>query len=96
MSLFPKIKDNSIWKTECKNCSCINSVPYCEQINCKYEPCQKGQVYLLSKGECCPKCDVPKKFCKYDGVLIDVCFTLFFVVVVLRNYKNIIFEYISA
>jgi hypothetical protein len=65
-------KINSTWQFDCNNCTCIESVPVCELIKCKYEPCEEGKLLVLNDNSCCPVCEEPKKSCHYDEYLIQV------------------------
>ena len=66
-------KEHSAWVTkDCMNCTCIQSIPYCEKIQCKYEPCEQGLKLILNNNQCCPVCQEPKQTCTYEGYLINV------------------------
>ena len=57
---------------DCQNCTCLNSIPVCHRIQCKYEPCGAGNVFVLNEDKCCPTCQSPMKPCQYDNYLIEV------------------------
>ncbi|CAF0709358.1 unnamed protein product [Brachionus calyciflorus] len=64
-------KEYSNWVHNCNNCTCIKSVPFCQKIQCKYEPCEPGKLLILSDDQCCPTCQLPKNSCHYEGYLIN-------------------------
>jgi len=72
-------KTNSTWEFNCNNCTCIESIPVCEQIKCKYETCEEGKLLVLNDNNCCPVCEEPKKSCHYDEYLIQVYYQRIFV-----------------
>ena len=61
---------------DCQNCTCLNSIPVCHRIQCKYEPCGAGKVFVLNEDKCCPTCQSPMKPCQYENYLIEVATTL--------------------
>lgn len=64
-------QESSNWVNECKNCTCVQSVPVCTQVQCRYEPCELGKQLVLNERECCPKCELPKQACFYQDYLIQ-------------------------
>lgn len=59
------------WEHDCQNCTCLNSVPICHRIQCKYEPCEKGKLFVLNGDQCCPSCQTSPKSCHYNEYLIE-------------------------
>ena len=49
----------------------MDSVPICARIQCKYEPCELGKQLVLGEVECCPRCELPRRTCTYQGYLIQ-------------------------
>lgn len=67
-----KFADRASWQVDCKNCTCLDRVPVCHEIQCKYEPCTNGKVFVLNEDQCCPSCEVSKNSCHYQQYLIEV------------------------
>ena len=63
--------EGSQWQHDCQKCMCANSVPICHKIQCKYEPCAKGKIFVLNEDDCCPSCQTKKKTCHYKEYLIE-------------------------
>ena len=68
--------DLAHWQADCQDCTCLDSIPVCREIQCKYEPCTDGKVLVLNEDQCCPSCQVSKKSCHYEQYLIEVIFIL--------------------
>jgi hypothetical protein len=78
-------EENSNWLFNCMNCSCVETVPICNPIQCKYQQCELGKLLMLKDNECCPQCLEPMHPCNYTGHLIQVRYFIYYLIFYILN-----------
>ncbi len=84
--------ENATWTSECMSCTCRQTVPFCERLQCKYEACEQGKRLILSNDQCCPECQEPMQSCTYSGFFINVTFLDFSTKITHVRSVEVLFE----